>query len=168
MAGILKNKLLRSYTLFELIMVMVLIGVIFFVTAPLMIEVGRNWQLASNRNVLSENGMVALDRVVREIRNLKDKNSILAASDSSFQFIDVNNETVTFSRSGNYLMRNSSQLASNVSSLTFTYYDAAGGVVALPTVGSGTNIHNVTVDISFSSAGTSLNLESGVYPRRLQ
>jgi len=173
MVSIFKDKSLSKgvgagYTLFELVMVIVLVGIIFSVTAPLMIEVGRSWQIASKRNNMSESAMVALDRMVREIRQIKDTASVLAASSSVFQFIDANSNNITFNLSGNYLMRNSNQLAANVSALSFTYYDAAGAVIATPTVGASTNIKSIVVDISFSLGGTTLNLESGVAPRRLQ
>ena len=172
MVGILKDKLLRhyrtGYTIFELVMVIVLVGIIFAVTAPLMIEVGRSWQIASGRNTMSESAMVALDRVTREIRNISDSASVITATGNSFQFIDVNNNNIAFSLSGSYLMRNSNQLASNVSALSFTYYDSAGALIATPTVGASTNIKSVVVDMSFFVGGTSLNLESGIYPRRLQ
>lgn len=156
-----------GYTIFELIMVVVLVGIIFSVTAPLMIEVGRGWQLASNRNKMSEGAMVALDRIAREIRQIRDTTSVLTATGSVFQFIDVNNNNITFSRSGNYLMRNSDQLAANVTALTFTYYD--GAPILTPTVNPlVTNIKSIVINLTFSLGGTSLNLESTVFPRRLQ
>lgn len=173
MAGIFKNKLLikssgRAYTIFELVMVIVLVGIIFSVTAPLMIEVGRSWQIAYRRNNMSEDAMVALDRIAREIRQIKDTASVLVATGSAFQFIDVNSNNITFNLSGNYLMRNSDQLAGNVTVLTFTYYDFAGALIPVPVLSPATDIRSVVIGLTFSLGGTSLNLESGVFPRRLQ
>lgn len=174
MAGIFKDKSLSKgvsaagYTIFELVMVIVLVGIIFAVTAPLMIEVGRSWQIASKRNSMSEDAMVAMDRMAREIRQIKNTASVLAATGSVFQFIDVNNNNITFSLSGNYLMRNVNQLAGNVTALTFTYYDAVGALIPAPVLSPVTNIKSVVINLIFSLGGTSLNLESGVFPRRLQ
>lgn len=145
----LSRRLYVGYTIFELVMVIALVGVIFFVTAPLMIEVGRSWQVAKVRNSMSENAMVAMDRVVREIRNCASVGSPSSNPSQSISINDINNNTITFSLSGNYLMRNANRLADNVSALSFTYSPSS-----------------IVVSMTFSLSGTSLNLVSEVYPRR--
>ncbi|MEI8012419.1 MAG: type II secretion system protein [Candidatus Omnitrophota bacterium] len=161
-----------AFTLIELVMVIVLVGIIFGVTAPLMLEVGRNWQLAQGRNELCESAKVAMDRMVREIRQVKDKTSVITATAVTFKFIDVDNNTITFSTASGHLMRTvgttANQLADNVTAVSFTYYNASESVIASPSVNpSATNIARIVIGLTLSS-GSSLSLESGVVPRSLQ
>lgn len=161
-----------AFSLIELVMVIVLVSIIFAVTAPLMLAIGSGWQLAQVRNELSASAMVAMDRMIREIRQVSNTTSVITASSSSFSFVEINGNTVTYNVSGGHLMRTvgatASQLADYVSALSFTYYNAAGTVIAVPLVSpSVTNITRIVIDLAFLS-GTSLSLESGVSPRNLQ
>ena len=161
-----------AFTIYELVIVIVLVGIIFAVTAPLMLEVGRGWQLAQSRNELCSSAIVAMDRMIREIRQINNNTSVITANSSTFKFIDLNNNTITFNVSGGHLMRTvgavSNQLADNVSALSFTYYNTNEAVIAIPQVSpASTDITRIVVDLTLS-AQTSLSCESGVSPRSLQ
>jgi type II secretory pathway pseudopilin PulG len=160
-----------AFSIIELVMVIVLVSIIFAVTAPLMLSIASGWQLAQARNELSASAMVAMDRMIREIRQLKNNTSVITANSSTFSFVEINSNTVTYNVSGGHLMRTvgatASQLADYVSVLTFTYYNAAGTVITTPLVSpSATNITRMVIDLTFLS-GTSLSFESGVSPRNL-
>jgi Tfp pilus assembly protein FimT len=162
-----------AFTLYELIMVIVLVSIIFAVTAPLMLEIGRSWQLAQNRNELSESSKVGMNRMVREIRQILNATSVITANSTTFKFTDINSNIITYNVSGGHLMRilgaTSNQLADNVTALLFTYYDTTEAVIATPIVNpSSTNITRIVIDLTFSVGGTSLSFESGVSPRSLQ
>jgi len=183
-AKALLNGLRPGYTLIELVMVIILVGIMFLVTAPLMVEISRGWQIATIRTDMSESGMVAMDRMAREIRQVRDNVSVVTASASTFRFIDLNNNDITFSLSGNNLVRTvtaagigvPNTLAANVSSLGFTYYNDAYTTVltsaSVPPIsyglGTATNIKSIVVGLTFLNSGTTLSLQDGVYPRRLQ
>ncbi len=168
-----KRKEHSAFTLVELIMVIVLTGILFAVTAPLMLEIAKNWQLARSRNDLCESAKVAMDRMIREIRNINDNTSVITANGSTFKFVDVNSNTITFNLSSGHLIRtqgaSANQLADNVTALSFTYYNSSESVIATPVVNpSATDITRVVIDITSSVGGTSLSFESGVSPRSLQ
>ena len=149
------NSRIRSgYTLIELVMVIILVGIMFMVTAPLMVKIAEGWQIATVRTDWSESGMVAMDRMLREIRQAA---SVVTATSSPpvFSFVDTSGNTITYSFSGGYLMRNSNQLAANVSNLTFTYTTPA-------------DIKSIAISLTFGTGLTKFTLQSGVYPRRLQ
>jgi len=167
-----------GYTLIELVMVIILVGIMFLVTAPLMVEISRGWQIATLRTDMSESGMVAMDRMSREIRQIRNNKSVVTATASVFRFFDLSNNDITYSISGTNLIRTingaSNQLAANVSSLGFTYYrgnyNDPLNLLAAPVVGLGTvtDIKTLVIGLTFSNSGTTLSLQDGVYPRRLQ
>lgn len=182
-AGATSGNPRSGYTLFELIMVVILVGIMFLATAPLMVEISRGWQLATIRTDMSESAVVAMDRIGREIRQIRDNASIVTASASTFRFVDLSNNDITFSLSGGNLVRTingvSNQLANNVSSLTFTYYNDKYTTALTPTsvppiscsancLGTATNIKSIVVNFTLTSGGTNLALQDGVFPRRLQ
>jgi type II secretory pathway pseudopilin PulG len=163
---------LSTFTLIEFIIVIALLGITFAVTAPLMVAVVDAWHLATRRNDISESAKVAMDRMLREIRQIKSTTSVITANSSTFRFIDVNDNDITFNLSSGHLVRTvgatSNQLADNVSSLSFTYYNAGGSQVSTPQVSpNSTNISRIVIDLTFSFSGTQLALESAVNPRRL-
>ncbi|MEI8350179.1 MAG: prepilin-type N-terminal cleavage/methylation domain-containing protein [Candidatus Omnitrophota bacterium] len=173
MSGKKHFPLIPGFTLLEIIIVVVLLGITFAVTAPLMFAVVDGWRLAVDRNTMSESANLAMDKMIREMRQIKSKASVITASGSTFRFIDINDNDITFNLSSGHLMRTigatSNQLADNVSSLSFTYYNSAGAQIATPQVNpSDTDIKRVVIDLTFSLGGTQLALKSGVSPRRLQ
>jgi len=168
-----RNKQVSGFSLIELIMIVVLLGIISGVTIPLIFEVVNGWQLSVVRNDLSESAKIGMDRMIREIRQINGRDGVMSATAASFQFTDLNGNNITFYLSSGHLMRTvdgaSNQLADNLNQLNFTYYDAGGSVIAIPQVSpQSTDIRMIVIDLSFSYAGAQLNIESGVSPRRLQ
>jgi len=162
-----------GFTLLELVMVIVLLGIIAGASVPLMFEIVNGWQLSVTRNEMSESAKIGMDRMIREMRQISNRSGVITANSSVFQFIDVNGSDITFNLSGSNLMRTigevSNQLADNVAQLNFSYYDNEDSLIAVPRVNpQDTDIRRIVVDLVFSSAGTQLNIESGVSPRRLQ
>jgi prepilin-type N-terminal cleavage/methylation domain-containing protein len=160
----------KGYTLIELVTVMVVMGVVIAIGAPLLIEATSAWSYASpyqNNAVLS--AIVAQNRMSREIRRLKNDGSVTAATSSQFSFTDVNNNAIAFTLSGNTLMRNSDGLLDNATGLSFTYYNDSGAAIATPLVSpSNTDIRLVKVNYSVLAAGNTLNFGFTVKPQNLR
>jgi len=163
----------KSFTLIELIMVMVLLAIIIAIGVPLLTASTEGWIIATQRDEMLESAKIAIVRMLREMRQIKDSTSILIASQGVFEFINTSDQTLKFSLSSNDLERTlnstANTLAQNVSSLTFTYYDSAGSTIATPVVSpSETDIKRIQVDIVFSYGLTQLPIRSQVLPRRLR
>lgn len=161
-----------GFTLLELTMVIVLLAIIAGATVPLMFKIIDGWGIARQQNDISESARLAMDRMIREIRQIKDTNSITTAGADIFQFVDTNNNTVRFDLVSNTLRRSQAgavyNLADNVTALSFTYYDGSDAVIASPTVSpSVTNIKRIVVSLTINSGGIQLVSQSGVSPRRL-
>ncbi|MBF0511281.1 MAG: hypothetical protein HQL13_03030 [Candidatus Omnitrophica bacterium] len=162
----------KAFTIYEFVLVIVLVSILFAVTAPLMLEIAASWQGAQNTNEMTASAQIAMDRMIREIRLINSNTSVNTASASSFQFVDVNNNTITYNVNNNHLIRTvggvANQLADNVTNLTFTYYNSSGSTIASATVSpSATNIVRIVIDLTLT-LGTTITIESGVSPRSLQ
>lgn len=168
-----KTRNRPGFSLIELVIGIVVVGIIAGVTVPLFSEVIKSWVLSVQLNDMCESARVAMDRMDREIRQINSVTGVLTANSANFQFVDANSNTITFNLSSGHLIRavggSSNQLADNVTSLAFTYYNSAGAVIATPVVSpSNTNIKRIVIDLTFTNGATQLNFESGVSPRRLQ
>ena len=162
----------NGFTLIELVMAIVLLGIIAGIGVPLLIAVNQGWLIARDRNQAGEAGMVAMERMLREIRMVNNDTSIIAADNTTLQFIDVNSYDLTFELSNNTVRRTNSSasdvLADNVNSLSFTYYDSNGSAIATPLVNpSQTDIRRIRVDFSLSADSGNLSFMSEVAPRNL-
>lgn len=162
-----------GFTLIEFIISVAILGIIFAISARLLLEIADGWRLAGSRNEISETAKVAMGRMTREIRMVKDRTSVLTASGSVFQFIDANSNNIQFNVSSGRLLRTengaANALADNVSSLSFTYYNSLDAAIPAPAVSpSSTDIRRIVVDITFSAGGAQLSFESGISLRRLE
>jgi len=165
--------MIRSFTLIELVMVIVIMAIIASAAIPLLISTTESWIIASRRNEMSESARISLDRIIREIRELRNDTSVIFANNSSFRFLNLANANISFSLSGNTLQRTINgtvnNLADNVNSLNFSYYNVTDSVISAPIVSPlATDIKRVQVDLVFSLGSTQLAVRAAVSPRRLE
>lgn len=164
----------RSYTLIELIMVIVIVGTLTGVSSMYIKESIDLWKFLSFRNEVVSRARMALARMLREIRQTKDKVSIQAANQAQFQFDDINGNNITFQLTGSSLMRNSDVLADNVQSLKFCYYDINHSPACSPVcecnVSSGglQDICLVGIQIVTASGDQTKSLSSQIFLRNFQ
>lgn len=165
----------KAFTLIELVMVIVILGVIAGFGVAMTLEVTEGWLLQFHRKEMSESARVAIDRMTREIRRINDTTSLIAADDSNLQFIDLDDNNITYNLSSTTLRRTingtTNDLADNLDldSLSFTYYDASGATIGAPQVSPDpTDVARIDISLTFSLGGSQLSVNSQVSPRRLQ
>lgn len=158
-----KNSWAGGVTLIELTMVIVIVGVLAGASSMYIKETIDLWRFLSFRNEVVAQGRTALIRMEREMRQVKDKDSISTASATQFQFTDINDNSINFYLSGNNLMRNSDILANNVTTLNFTYFDRDNTTPVADT----SQIYRITITLGIQSGNQSNTLRSQVYPRNL-
>ena len=121
------SKEVKSFTLIEVVIVIVIVGVLAtgmgLFSQKVVIDSVR---LVDFRSELNNEFNRALIRMSREIKMIKDADSINIAGTELFEFVDVSDNTVTYSVSGTELMRNGEVLCSYVDSLQFIYIDREG------------------------------------------
>ncbi len=151
-------------------MVIAIIGIIAGIGVPIILETADAWSFASRfQDYAVQSSLVAMGRMSREIRRLRNDVSITTASSDTFSFTDTQNNAITYSRSGNALMRNTDILANNVTGLNFTYYDDAGATLSTPLVNPQyTNIRLVRVEMNILAGSNTLPFRFTVRPQNLR
>lgn len=119
-------NLQHGFSLIELIMVIVIIGAISLILAPIIFIGIESWDYIHTRTDLINDARMAMHRMVREIRGAKqiDTNYL-----TDIVFTNVNDETVRFFQDEDVILRNEDELVENVSvnqGLQFKYYNTNG------------------------------------------
>ena len=116
-----------GFTMIEFVLVIALLGILSTVLGPPLAEGLRGYAIVRDRRSLLAEGRAAMDRMVKEIRLIPSSTNILDVSSStSFSFQYPAGTTLTYVLAGTDLRRNSNTLATGVTSLTFSYFNAAG------------------------------------------
>lgn len=158
----------RGFTLIELVMAITLMGLFVSAATVAFTPVLKTWSLNVPRSEITDATEFALSRMSYEMTQLKDAAGVLVAQGNRFQFIDVSDNTVDYTLSGTDLTRNSDILSRGVQSLSFTYYDVNGAVLATPQVSpSHTDIWSVQISVTGQRDGQSVSMTSQVRPRNL-
>ncbi len=160
----------RGFSLIELIIVITIIGIISGVVGFTLFGAVDAWTFKFNRSDILWDGRLALNRMVRETREIKNTTSVTTAISSQFRFINVDDLDITYSLSGTDLNRTEDStanvLAEDVSSLAFTYYDSGGATIATPIVSPlETDINRVRINLTLTKNGENVYLQSDARPR---
>ena len=163
-------KASNGFSLIELIIVIVIIGIIAGVAGYVLLGAVDAWTFKFNRSGLLSDGRLAMNRMVREIREVKNRGNVITATSSEFRFIDVDDVDITYSLSSTDLNRTADStanvLAGEVSSLAFTYYDSGGSTISTPTVSpNATDIRRVRINLTVTKGGENVYLQADSVPR---
>ncbi|MBU1134624.1 MAG: type II secretion system GspH family protein [Candidatus Omnitrophica bacterium] len=164
--GIQRDKHLSGFTLIEFIVVITIVGILIVGLSTYIIKGIDLWQLITFRNEITASGRLALFRMGREIKQIKNDLSVHIASASRFKFDDVNSSSIDYQLSSSNLKRNSDILARGTSSLAFIYYDVNNAEIATPLVSpNATNIHRIKIVLEVASGDQTKTLTSQIHPR---
>jgi prepilin-type N-terminal cleavage/methylation domain-containing protein len=120
----------RGFTLLELVMVIVIIGVISVVIAKIMLQGLQSFATSQNTSEVDWQGLIAMERLTSDIHTIRSPSDITTITASQLTFTDTSGTSVQYSLSGNNLLRNSQILASGVTGLTFGYLSDTGATTA--------------------------------------
>jgi len=152
----------QGFTMIELIMVIVLLGILAVPAAQILSTAFKSYLTAQAITEANWQGQIAMERMARDIADVASSSSVSTMTSNQFQFIDMSGNSLNYTLSGTNLMSNAQILASGVSSLTFNYYDQNGN-----TVTTNTNLHVVSISLTITENQSNYNLTTSVYLRDL-
>lgn len=158
----------RGFSMIELVLVIVLVGIIATVGAQLM---GTGFQLYfTGRDSLSVDAQarLALERLTRELRAVSPATGLTLAPATEVNFIDLDGTAVRYclgTVSGcpgvaGVLMRNTQALAGGISALNVVYTNSSGAVTAVPA-----QVLNISIRFTATQGGMSSDYRATVSPR---
>ena len=162
-----KNK---GFTLVELVIVIIIIGIAASVLGFMLLGTIKAWTFKFNRNDILWDGRLALNRMTREIRAIKNGAPSVPTQPTSSRFefvytVDTVDKDTIYSLSSTNLYRTENGiqnlLSENVSSLTFTYYNSSGTEIPSPAFDpSATDIRRVRINLTLTKNGQNVYLQS--------
>jgi prepilin-type N-terminal cleavage/methylation domain-containing protein len=163
-------KFSKGLTLIEMIMAIAIMGILSGILIFSIKGVMDLWNLWSFRSETTAQGRIAVMRMVREIRQVRNESTIFIADRSRIRFNDTDNQTIDYSLNGTNLTRNSNVLATGVTNLTFTYYNISNAkLVSLPLNQTDReSIFGIGLGVTMVSGDQNKTLATQVYPRNLQ
>ncbi len=121
----------KGFTLVELVLVIALLGILGAVLGPGLSSAIKGFDTVWSRKQTLAQARAAMDRMVREIRLIQSSADVVNVSTStSFQFEYPDGTAITYDLNSTNLRRNTDTLASNVTSLSFSYYNEQGNTTA--------------------------------------
>ncbi len=112
----------KGFTLIELIMTIVIGAIISIIVGPIFVQGINSYFKSRDITDINAQGKPAMERMVREIRGIANPATDISTMTASQLTFTLDGSSISYTLSGNQLRRNSNPLASNVSSLTFSYY----------------------------------------------
>ena len=129
----------RGFTLIEMVLVIVLVGIIAMVGAQLMATGFSLYFTGRDTMIVDAQARLALERMTRELRTVQSATGLTMAPATEISFTDLDGTAVRYCIGGGTcpgvagdLMRNTQVLAGGVSALSFVYLNSAGTVTATP------------------------------------
>jgi len=151
-----------GFSLIELVMVLMIIGVISVVVSRILLQSGLEYTTANNIGVTDWQGFAVLSRMTEDIHNVRSKNDISTINSTEFVFTDADGTSVQYTLSGNTLLRNAQTLATGVTGLAFGYLTSAGVATNTPA-----SVRYISISLSTSQGNITSSFSTLVGTRGL-
>lgn len=154
---------MKGFTLIEIILAIVIVGIIAIaITASFLPTMKVSLSVDTRKDAL-QGGRVAMERMLREIREARSISAGFTAT--SLTFVNAANSTITYSWSGTPsapLQRNGSDLTCCVEAMLLTYLKKDGTTTANPS-----EVWRIQADLQVKVGSETVELRSEVNPRNL-
>ncbi len=158
----------RGFTLIEVIMVIVIVGIIAGLAAMIISHGVRAYSDEAARSDVHYQARLAMERMVREIRMIRSRTDIAAMTTTNLVFTDVYGNTVGFDYTAPPALRRwdgaaFNNLASSIISFAFNYYQQD---LATPATGSA-DVMLIEITMRVQQGAEALDMRTRVFPRSL-
>ena len=163
------NLKCRGFTLVEIVITIVLVGILSGLAAMIIMQGVRTYGDEQARSNVHYQARLAMERMGREIRQIRSRADIATMLNTNLRFMDVNGSNVGFSWDNPTQKLNrwngvgNDVLASGITAFTFSYYQQDGVTVATPA-----NVWVVEMVMTAQQGADSLPMRSRVHPRNFQ
>lgn len=160
-----------GFTLVEVVIVIIILSVIATIAAKVIKGGFDAYYTGQDITQADWQGRVAMERITRELREVRDRTSLtgsLTASDSRLDFTDIYGTAITYQLSGTTLNRTAlpgttQPLAGDIASAVFSYYTSSG----VATTTSAT-VYTITLDMTVTTPSSNTRYRTTVRPRSFQ
>jgi prepilin-type N-terminal cleavage/methylation domain-containing protein len=146
-----RGRLQYGFSLIELIVTIVIMGIISTVVGKIMVEGYQTFITAQNIGDADWQALLALESLTNDIHNIRSAADITTISASSFIFVDMDGTSITYQFSGSTLTRNAITVATGMSGFSLSYLNEAGAVTATPSA-----VRYVGINLTMLQNGLSL------------
>lgn len=158
---IIKSRIIKpskGFSLIEMIVVMVVTALVFFIGSNIITTAFKNYFIAVSATNLSTQANLAMMRMSQELQQASSFSSI---GSSSVSFTTFGGSSISYSYSGTTLSRTGSStqtLATSVSSFSLSYYQSN-----FTTTSMGSLVKAVTISLTLNSGTESVGLINTVF-----
>ncbi len=151
-----------GYTLVEMVSVMTILSVVGLATSFVILESMRVYARTAPSMDASYQARLAIERMRRELRSMKDTDSISVFTGSALTFDDSTDNTIAYGLSAGQLQRNGVPLAHGVTALAFSYWAKDGSAAT-----TAEDLHLVDIDLTVLAGDQAYRQTTSVFPRFL-
>lgn len=146
-----KQRSQQGFTLVELILVIVIMGVISVIVGKILFQSFKTFIASQNISDIAWQSFLPMQDIANDVHSIRSANDIITISATNFSFVNMAGTTITYQLTGSVLTRNSQTLANGVQSLTFGYRNENYAVTTVPA-----NVRYITISASFNQGNLTL------------
>ncbi len=153
----------RGFTLIEIVITIVLVGILSGIAAMIILQGVRAYSDEQSRSDVHYQARLGMERMAREIRLIRSATAadITAMTAINLQFTDITNAAVNYNYANPNIQRNAIGLATGITAFNFRYFQQDGATTTL----AAANVWYVEIDLTATQGSESLQLRTRVHPR---
>lgn len=154
----------NGFTLIEIVITIALVGILAGIAALILVQGITSYSVEEARVDVHYQARLAMERMAREIRQIRSTADITAMTNTSLRFTDVNGASVGFTWTGPTTLSRwngvgTNVLAPNITAFNFNYYQQNGAAAAAAT------LWIVEITLTSQQGPESVQMSTRVHPR---